>query len=94
VTTFGPKLKISQQLHSEKYRLPGESFEESMCRIASALADDGVHEAEFRDCLLNQRFLPAGRIQTGAGSGRAVALCMIPLWPVKLSSMSPDTKQL
>jgi ribonucleoside-diphosphate reductase alpha chain len=74
VTTFGPKLKISQQLHSEKYRLPGESFEESMCRIASALSDDGVHEAEFRDCLLNQRFLPAGRIQTGAGSGRAVTL--------------------
>ncbi len=75
-TTYGPTLKISQQLHSEKYRLPGETFEQSMARVAKALADKGNmrHEEDVLEVLLEQRFLPAGRIQTGAGSGREVTL--------------------
>jgi len=73
-TVFGPKLKISQQIHKEKYRLPEESFEQSMIRVASALSDNSVHQRELLEILLNQRFLPAGRIQTGAGSNKAVTL--------------------
>ena len=41
-----------------------------MSRIASALADSKDHYHGFRNALLNQRFLPAGRIQASVGSPR------------------------
>lgn len=72
--TFGPTLKISQQIHSEKYRQKGESFEQSMERISRALSDSSSHEGRLREILLNQRFLPAGRIQTGAGTTKSTTL--------------------
>jgi ribonucleoside-diphosphate reductase alpha chain len=71
---YGPSLKISKQIHAEKYRLPGESFEQSMHRVAGALSENSNHENKLKDILINQRFLPAGRIQTGAGTNKAVTL--------------------
>lgn len=71
---YGPTLKISERLHSEKYRQEGETFYEAMHRITTALSDNPVHKGELKDILLNQRFLPAGRIQTGAGSNKNVTL--------------------
>lgn len=67
----GPELEFSDQLHAEKYRGPGESFRESMNRIASALKDSDEHFYEFRDILLDMKFLPGGRIQAAMGSARA-----------------------
>jgi ribonucleoside-diphosphate reductase alpha chain len=72
--SYGPKLRISQQIHQEKYRLPGESFEDSARRVAKAISDNPSHQHQLEDVLLNQRFLPAGRIQTGAGTDKAVTL--------------------
>jgi ribonucleoside-diphosphate reductase alpha chain len=69
---YGPELAISQELHQEKYRRRDESFEEAMTRVANALADDEAHFRAFRDALLYQRFLPAGRIQAAVGSPRLV----------------------
>lgn len=66
----GPQVPYSQELHSQKYRGEGESFREAMNRIASALKDDDRHFADFRDALLNMRFLPGGRIQSAMGSTR------------------------
>lgn len=66
----GPQVPYSQELHAQKYRGPGESFREASNRIAAALKDDDQHFADFRDALLNQRFLPAGRIQSAMGSTR------------------------
>ncbi len=66
----GPQVPYSQQLHSDKYRGKGESYREAMNRIASALKDSDQHYADFRDALLGQRFLPAGRIQAAMGSTR------------------------
>ena len=71
---MGPQLKISKQIHAEKYRLPGESFEQSMHRVASALSENQNHFNNLKDILINQRFLPAGRIQTGAGTNKNVTL--------------------
>lgn len=68
--TFGPTLPISQEIHQEKYRSVGESFEEAMTRIASTLSDNEDHFRVYRNILLNQRFLPAGRIQAAIGSPR------------------------
>lgn len=71
---YGPTLRISKQIHAEKYRLSGESFEQSMNRVASALSENQAHEVRLKDILINQRFLPAGRIQTGAGTNKNVTL--------------------
>lgn len=66
--THGPKLPFSESLHAEKYRGPGESFKEGMTRVAAALQDDTAHFRETREILLEQRFLPGGRIQAAIGS--------------------------
>lgn len=69
---MGPKTAYSDQLHGEKYRLPGETFRDAMNRVASALQDGPEHYHSFRDALLNQRFMPAGRIQAAMGSPKGV----------------------
>lgn len=69
--TWGPTLKISQELHALKYRGPGESFEECCTRIANALTETEEEFREFRDILLDMRFLPGGRIQSAIGSPRS-----------------------
>jgi ribonucleoside-diphosphate reductase alpha chain len=71
---FGPTLRISQQLHEDKYRQKGETFYEAMHRVATALCDSVPHKQELETILLEQRFLPAGRIQTGAGADKNVTL--------------------
>lgn len=70
--TFGPKLALSQELHQQKYRLANEPFERAMTRIANHLKDSLDHFNEFRDILLDMRFLPAGRVQSAVGSPREV----------------------
>ena len=69
---FGPKSPLSQEIHQLKYRLPNESFERAMTRIANHLKDSEQHFQEFRDILLDMRFLPAGRVQSSCGSPRDV----------------------
>lgn len=68
----GPRTEAADILHAEKYRGPGESFREAMGRVASALSDGTAHYREFRDVLLDMRFMPGGRIQSAMGSTRAV----------------------
>jgi len=70
----GPQTEAADLLHSEKYRLPRESFREAMNRVAAAMANRGdeQHFKALRNILLTQRFLPAGRIQSAMGSGRQV----------------------
>lgn len=68
---YGPTLPISQEIHQMKYRGEGETFKEAMVRVADALKDNEEHYLEFKDILLDQRFLPAGRVQAAIGSPRA-----------------------
>ena len=65
---YGPKLAIAQELHASKYRAPGETFRSAMYRVSGALADDLPHRNALSQVILNQRFLPAGRIQSAVGS--------------------------
>lgn len=67
---YGPKTKAADQLHAMKYRGIGEDFREAMNRVAFALKDSDDHYHAFRDVLLNQRFMPAGRIQAAMGASR------------------------
>jgi ribonucleoside-diphosphate reductase alpha chain len=68
----GPRESVSQKLHEMKYRSKGEGFRDAMNRVASTLSDNDEHFKEFRDILLDMRFLPAGRIQSAIGSSRRV----------------------
>lgn len=68
----GPTLPISIELDEMKYRQEGETFREKCTRIADALKDSDDHFNCFRDILLDQRFLPAGRVQAAMGAARQV----------------------
>lgn len=69
---YGPKTPLAKELMEMKYLLKGETFKEGMSRVANALKDDDEHYHAFRDILLNQRFLPGGRVQSAAGAPREV----------------------
>ena len=83
----GPLDGISQTVWEMKYRFdPGSgeppelSIEDSWQRVARAIAQAeapeqrGQWEEAFRSVLSDFRFLPAGRILAGAGTGRQVTL--------------------
>ena len=72
MTEFGPTLPVSEEIHSQKYRGKNETFTDAMTRVADALKDDSEHFESFRSVLYNQRFLPAGRVQSAMGSPREV----------------------
>ena len=76
---------ISQQIWDMKYRLKGpdgaaidRTIEDSWRRVATALAEpekDPAQWAErFYEAMEGFKFLPAGRVVAGAGSGRNVTL--------------------
>ncbi len=64
----GPELAFSDNMHSQKYRGPQETFRDYGYRVAAALKDDDDHFKHFSHLLLEQRYLPAGRIQAAAGA--------------------------
>ena len=80
-----PIAAVSQQIWDMKYRLKGpdgapvdRTIEETWTRVATALAaceaDLPGWSARFASALKDFRFLPAGRIIAGAGTGRQVTL--------------------
>ena len=69
---YGPQVPACEELHATKYRLPHESFEEAASRNAAAMSDNEEHRQRYKSILLNQRFMPAGRVQAAMGSPRDV----------------------
>src|SRR5229473_7084574 len=76
---------ISQQIWDMKYRLKSadgaaldKTIEDTWRRVANALAepeqDRDLWAARFFDAMSGFKFLPAGRVVAGAGTGRAVTL--------------------
>lgn len=70
--TYGPTLPISKEIHETKYRNIGESFEDCAYRLSSSLSDNDSHRKALSDIFLNQRFMPAGRVQAAIGSPKRV----------------------
>lgn len=68
----GPTLPISIEIDTMKYRQEGETHRDKCTRIADALKDNEEHFRAFREILLDQRFLPAGRVQAAIGAARQV----------------------
>ena len=71
---YGPQLAISEEISQTKYRSKGETFKEAMVRVADALKDDENHYQKLKGILLDQRFLPAGRVQAAMGAPRSVSM--------------------
>jgi len=79
-----PRLPIADQTWNNKYRFtsgptPDKSIQDTWRRIATALATvEGplahIYEDKFYQALKDFKFLPAGRIIAGAGTGRKVTL--------------------
>jgi ribonucleoside-diphosphate reductase alpha chain len=70
--TYGPQNPACDALHAQKYRLANEAFSEACARQTGAMADTEEHRLAYKDILLNQRFMPAGRVQAAMGSPRDV----------------------
>ena len=61
-------------LHQVKYREENESFEAAMIRLSTQLSPDGTVSSEVGrrlfEILIEQRFLPAGRVQSNIGTDK------------------------
>jgi len=68
----GPQLPFSDRLHANKYRAPGESFEESQDRVSAALTLCPEQYQATRDVLRGMRFMAGGRVQSACGSPKLV----------------------
>lgn len=69
---YGPIEPVSQDVHKGKYRETTEGFYDMVCRIVGALADNEEHRRDIKMSLLDQAFLPAGRIQRAVGAPHQV----------------------
>lgn len=65
---YGPTLPISEEIHKMKYRDEGETFIDCQDRLVSTLCDNPEHKKALKDIFYNQRFMPAGRVQSNVGS--------------------------
>ena len=84
-TPSAPIAAISQQIWDMKYRLKSpdgrpvdKTIDDTWARVANALAareaDPEIWAQHFKDALTGFKFLPAGRIISGAGTDRMVTL--------------------
>ncbi len=70
MSNCGPTLPISIEIDEMKYRQTGESHREKCSRISQRLSNSPENYEAFRNILLPQKFLPAGRVQASIGSPR------------------------
>lgn len=71
-TDQGPILPISIEIGQQKYLQKGENHDQGMARIANHLADNDEHYKRFYKLCVQQKFLPAGRVQSSSGAVREV----------------------
>jgi len=71
---YGPTNPDCDLVHAEKYRGENENFREAANRWSGFLQDGHDHYMTFREISIDQRFMPPGRVQAGAGSLKNVTL--------------------
>lgn len=62
--------KLIEEVCNPKYLEGNETHRDAMARIIGALKDDDSHFAKVLPILREQRFLPAGRVQSAVGAAR------------------------
>ncbi len=70
----GPQNPHCDAIGAEKYRGENEDHREATNRVAGFLQDSHEHYMQFREITMDQRFMPPGRVQAGAGSLKNVTL--------------------
>jgi len=68
----GPQVFACEQIQAMKHRLPNESFLEAKAREAASMSDSEEHRKAYREIIVDQRFLAAGRVQSAMGSPKHV----------------------
>ena len=71
---IGPQNPYCDAIGAEKYRGDNEDHREATNRVAGFLQDSHEHYMLFREITMDQRFMPPGRVQAGAGSLKNVTL--------------------
>jgi ribonucleoside-diphosphate reductase alpha chain len=59
---------------TDRYLLPGESYQDLFVRVASAYADDGAHAQRLYDYISKLWFMPATPELSNGGSGRGLPI--------------------
>ena len=59
---------------SDRYLLPGESFQDLFVRVASAYADDAAHAQRIYDYISKLWFMPATPVLSNGGTGRGLPI--------------------
>ena len=58
----------------DRYLLPGESYQDLFCRVASAYADDQAHAQRIYDYISKLWFMPATPVLSNGGTGRGLPI--------------------
>lgn len=64
------RTELSQLIDEQKYQENKEGHEAKCRRLARSMSDNPEHEAKLYEIFVEQRFLPAGRIQAAMGAAR------------------------
>lgn len=59
---------------SDRYLLPGESYQDLFARVASAYADDDAHAQRLYDYISNLWFMPATPVLSNGGTSRGLPI--------------------
>src|SRR3569623_1558465 len=57
---------------TDRYLLPGESYQDQFVRVASAYADDAAHAQRIYDYISRLWFMPAPPVLSNGGTGRGL----------------------
>jgi ribonucleoside-diphosphate reductase alpha chain len=68
LTVFG------KETLTDRYLLPGESYQDLFARVADAYADDQEHAQRLYDYISNLWFMPATPVLSNAGTGRGLPI--------------------
>ncbi|MBS0284605.1 MAG: ribonucleotide-diphosphate reductase subunit alpha, partial [Proteobacteria bacterium] len=59
---------------TDRYLLPGESYQDLFVRVASAYADDAAHAQRLYDYISKLWFMPATPVLSNGGTGRGLPI--------------------
>ena len=59
---------------SDRYLMPGESYQDMFARVASAYADDDAHAQRLYDYISNLWFMPATPVLSNGGTQRGLPI--------------------
>src|ERR1051325_11734001 len=66
--------EFGKETLTDRYLLPGESFQDLFVRVASAYADDAAHAQRIYDYISKLWFMPATPVLSNGGTGRGLPI--------------------